>query len=185
MKQILKTVIEKLNAAQIRYKVIGGIAIGYHIAPRTTSDIDILIQEKDLPKVQAIFGNGTPMDNGYAFDVSGIDVEFLFSVEDDEEFLYEKTHHSIPVPNIYSMIYLKLKGLRAKDSADIIEIVKTMNDEQIKGFKRFVKQNHLPSDMVDDFNSLAQIAKMEMSGRAKKKASFDGFVDRLLSKYGV
>ena len=32
-----------LDAAEIRYLVVGGIAVGYHAAPRFTKDLDLLI----------------------------------------------------------------------------------------------------------------------------------------------
>jgi hypothetical protein len=66
--------IESLNAAGVEYAVCGGIALAIHGHPRFTQDIDLLVQDTDLARVQSIaaargfsiaggrisFGVGTP-----------------------------------------------------------------------------------------------------------------------------
>lgn len=45
--EILKIVCSYLNRSDIRYVVVGGIAVMYHGVPRTTVDIDLILQLDD------------------------------------------------------------------------------------------------------------------------------------------
>ncbi len=48
------SVIKKLNQANIRYAVVGGIALSFHTRPRYTKDIDILILAKNIDDLRSI-----------------------------------------------------------------------------------------------------------------------------------
>jgi len=48
------SIIKKLNEANIRYAVVGGIALSFHTRPRYTKDIDILILAKDIDDLRSI-----------------------------------------------------------------------------------------------------------------------------------
>jgi hypothetical protein len=50
-----KAILRTLNENEIRYAIIGGIAMGQHALPRTTRDLDILVAMEDLQKVRALF----------------------------------------------------------------------------------------------------------------------------------
>ena len=45
--EILKFVCSYLNENEIEYVVVGGVAVMYHGVPRTTVDIDLILQIKD------------------------------------------------------------------------------------------------------------------------------------------
>ncbi|MFO7562166.1 MAG: nucleotidyltransferase family protein [Enhygromyxa sp.] len=47
----LHAVTAALNAADIRYAVVGGLAVTMHGAVRTTKDIDLLVDEPDVPRI--------------------------------------------------------------------------------------------------------------------------------------
>jgi hypothetical protein len=55
-----KALILGFNAEGIPYAVCGGLAFAIHVQPRATVDIDLLIQEADVPRCQQIL-----MDMGY------------------------------------------------------------------------------------------------------------------------
>ena len=49
-----KALIDVLNREGIDYAVCGGVAVAFHGYPRLTDDIDILVREKDLPRITEI-----------------------------------------------------------------------------------------------------------------------------------
>lgn len=48
------SIIKKLNEADIRYAIVGGIALSFHTRPRYTKDIDILILARDIDDFKSI-----------------------------------------------------------------------------------------------------------------------------------
>lgn len=50
----LQVLIRRLRKARIEYALCGGLAMAAHGWPRTTMDIDMLIEKKDLTAVRAI-----------------------------------------------------------------------------------------------------------------------------------
>lgn len=54
---VLKLVTERLDAAGVRYMVTGAVAAGYYAQPRTTRDIDIVVelQPQDADRFAAAF----------------------------------------------------------------------------------------------------------------------------------
>ena len=59
--EILQLICSFLNESKIEYVVVGGVAVMYHGVPRTTVDIDLIIQSIDdeIPSfVQYLNSNG-------------------------------------------------------------------------------------------------------------------------------
>jgi hypothetical protein len=48
-------IVESFEKMDLKYAVIGGIAMGFHDQPRFTKDIDILVLPEDLEKITTIF----------------------------------------------------------------------------------------------------------------------------------
>lgn len=48
------SIIKKLNDANIRYVIVGGIALSFHTIPRYTKDIDILLPAEDIGKMKSV-----------------------------------------------------------------------------------------------------------------------------------
>jgi len=55
--EILKDVVNKLNAANINYMLSGSIAMNYYSQPRMTRDIDIVIEIEDAKLFYELFKN--------------------------------------------------------------------------------------------------------------------------------
>ena len=49
-------IIDALNDAEIDYAICGGIAVAFYGYPRFTKDIDLLVEKKDLEKIQSTLG---------------------------------------------------------------------------------------------------------------------------------
>src|SRR5687767_11056248 len=47
----LHAIAATLHSAGVRYAVCGGVAVSAHGAPRSTKDIDIVVEPEDLPRV--------------------------------------------------------------------------------------------------------------------------------------
>src|SRR4051812_14768183 len=61
----LKDFVELLNAENVRYVVVGGYAIAFHVQPRATGDIDFFVEPnpenaRKLIKVLRQFGASVP-----------------------------------------------------------------------------------------------------------------------------
>jgi hypothetical protein len=75
----VRDILRILNEAQIRYAIIGGVAMGYHSIPRATQDIDVLVRREDIPRVQRLLqpyyrrGSAVVM----VFDVAGTHLDVL------------------------------------------------------------------------------------------------------------
>lgn len=54
--KVLAELCGRLDAAEVRYALIGGFAMALRGAPRATLDLDFLLLLDDLEKAQAIFG---------------------------------------------------------------------------------------------------------------------------------
>lgn len=89
MTSVLKLVVDKLNKLQIPYVLTGGLAVSYWGAPRTTHDIDIII-EIDSSKTDSI--------------IQAFDKEFYISREGIEEMLL----HGMPFNLIHHKTGIKI-----------------------------------------------------------------------------
>ncbi len=75
----VRAILQTLNAAEIRYAIIGAVAMGYYATPRATQDIDVLVKREDIPRVQRLFrpyylrGTAVVM----VFDVEGTHLDVL------------------------------------------------------------------------------------------------------------
>ncbi|MBI4641006.1 MAG: hypothetical protein HY731_09945 [Candidatus Tectomicrobia bacterium] len=75
----VRAILRMLNEEQIRYAIIGAVALGYHTAPRATADIDLLVTLEDVPRLQQLFqqyylrGTAAVM----VFDVEGTRIDVL------------------------------------------------------------------------------------------------------------
>jgi hypothetical protein len=75
----VRDILRVLNEAQIRYAIIGGVAMGFHSIPRATQDIDVLVRREDIPRVQRLlqpyYRRGTAVV--MVFDVEGTHLDVL------------------------------------------------------------------------------------------------------------
>jgi hypothetical protein len=75
----VKAILQMLNAERIQYAIIGAVALGYHATPRATQDIDILVRQEDVPRVQRLlqkyYLRGTAVV--MVFDVEGTHLDVL------------------------------------------------------------------------------------------------------------
>lgn len=114
VEDILKLVCNFLNENKINYAVVGGFAVIFHGNPRTTMDIDYVIQlaEKDIPKLIKFLKENS----------------FHASEDDMRAALREKSHCTIEDKE--TMFRLDIKGVyNEMDERVLMNKMKIMLDE--------------------------------------------------------
>lgn len=75
----VRAILRTLNEADVRYAIIGAVALSHYAAPRATQDIDLLVRREDAPRVLRLFrqyylrGTAVVM----MFDVEGTRLDVL------------------------------------------------------------------------------------------------------------
>ena len=64
----LREFLESLNSNEVKYVVVGGLAVAFHGAPRYTGDLDVLVEKSSdnaarLMQTLAAFGFGNGVTN--------------------------------------------------------------------------------------------------------------------------
>lgn len=178
-----------LTEKGIKHVVVGGISLGqYTGAPRATVDIDIYTTSD----VEQFFPEHGPLAEipGIETEYKGVGVEFLYPESMDEaRFVFENPTivNNVPLVNRDALLYLKLKAQRVKDSADLVQLLKNIpvaqRDSFIQKMKRLSKLEFPRdiSDMLEDFESLANIADLEKNMPKKASRQFRSFMFKKLS----
>lgn len=156
--RVAEVVSREFTEQGIRHAIVGGLAVVAHGYARATADVDILVT--DAARVQ-----GRPLGiPGVGFERDGVSVDVLF-IEPHERFLRESilsiegTPPVIPFP---ALAYLKLKAGRAKDFADLVELLKA-NPDLEDGARVWLSRT--PFWIRGRFESVVAAAKAEMGKR--------------------
>jgi hypothetical protein len=174
VKSAAKQVSEFLTKKGIAHAVIGGMAVSAFSPPRMTEDVDFLVPESALDTIREL-GEVTPLSppvDGVTVKMGdgeeAVDVDFVFMPEDMPEETLEggTTIDGIPVLRPEALLLMKMHAPRAKDHADVIEMLKGDLVDR-KAVRAYIKK-HDPS-MLDDFDSNVTLADFEKSGKAKPK----------------
>ena len=117
----------QLTRLGVRHWLVGGLAVGAHGYPRATKDVDFLVGDEAFEH----HGGGlVTMKPGVPIQVNGVVVDHL-SAQEGEAFLtggLPPASGALESAPIEVLVYLKLKSPRAKDRADIIELIKAGAD---------------------------------------------------------
>ena len=124
----MRTAHEELTRVGVPHLLAGGLAVGAYGYPRATKDVDFLVGD------EAFLHHGAgiiTLKPGVPIQVGGVVVDNLSAQVGEEHLrvlLRQPTHGDPAVVPIEVLIYLKLKSPRAKDRADVIELVKAAID---------------------------------------------------------
>lgn len=113
----------QLTRLGVRHWLVGGLAVGAHGHPRATRDVDFLVGDEAF---EHHAGGLVTMKPGVPIQVAGVAVDHL-SAQTGEGFLTDglpAASEPLAVAPIEILIYLKLKSPRAKDRADVVELIK-------------------------------------------------------------
>lgn len=85
------TIAKRLHERNVRYALIGGVAMAFHARPRFTKDIDLLIEQSALESVDASlmaerFRKSAPP---WTFKNTALTLHRYLKVEDDDEMMVD------------------------------------------------------------------------------------------------
>jgi len=170
VKSAAKQVSEFLESRGIPHAVIGGMAVSAYSPPRMTEDVDFLVPDSALSDIQEM-GETSPLADavdGVTLTVGGVTVDFIFMPGDMPEETLEggPRIEGVPVLRPEALFLMKMHAPRAKDHADVIEMIKSGHVD-LDGVRKYVKK-HDPS-MLDDFESNVALAEFEKGVKPGEK----------------
>lgn len=149
---------KELSRRGIPHALIGGLAVGEYGYERATADVDFLVSGEAQSDVA-----GDPLGGevqGKTVRYRGVDVDLLFpgAEQDFLEADIRRSKGKMPIIPQEVLIYLKLIAPRAKDNADIVELIKRgkINLARVRAYLR----QHRP-DLMEDFDSFVALADSE------------------------
>jgi hypothetical protein len=142
---------EALVKAGVPHALIGGIAVGAYGYPRATKDVDWLVSDKAFH----FHGKLVTMREGIPFEYDGIAIDYLSpSAAGEAQAMSQSTIAVAPVEHIFRQ---KLKAGRARDTGDLVELLKRGVDA--KAVRKYI-QSAAP-EYLTVFDRLCDLAATE------------------------
>lgn len=169
VKSVAKQVSDHLNSRGVPHALVGGMAVSAYQPPRMTEDVDFLVPDSSISVIEEL-GETEPLAppvEGVTVKVGGVDVDFIFMPDEMPEETLESGPKidGISVLRPEALILMKMHAPRAKDHADVIEMIKAGLIDLDAVRKYFKKYD--PS-MLDDLESNIMIAEFEKGEPGKK-----------------
>jgi hypothetical protein len=173
MAEVLLKVVNKLKSNNIDYRLIGGLAVGVHSKPRSTSDVDFYISNKDVEKVKSLFDKSSPLEmgpwDGFTSVVDGFDIDFIYSNNSKRNLMQEpaKVVNDLSFLSLSELIYSKIISGRLKDINDISSIVEHYSGDlnilkkQIKKMISKYPEKHMIEEMQENLDGAFQIGEVQ------------------------
>jgi hypothetical protein len=148
---------EAFRQANIRHVLVGGLAVGVNGYPRSTKDIDFLVDENAFE----FHGPLVTHRPGLPISYAGIGIDWI-SLEPQERkaldrFLVIPDINEVPIIPVEPLVAMKLVAGRHKDQADIVELVKSGTD--VESCIDFIECNF--ASVLPLFNRLVKAAHSE------------------------
>lgn len=165
VKAVARKVSELLVKHGVAHAVIGGMAVSAYSPPRMTKDVDFVVPQEAMDAIREL-GEASPLAesvDGVTVEVDGIPVDFIFVPEGfpDDAFRGGPTIEGIPVLRLEALMVMKMRAGRAKDLADVVEMLKTRSDAEVEQIRKWVKR-HDPEEL-EDFEANLMMAQYEKS----------------------
>jgi hypothetical protein len=133
-------VVAAFTDRRIRYAVVGGLSLAFHVRPRFTRDIDLLVHPDDLSTVQRVLASVgyRPTAPAWTFKDSNLALHRFLKPDDDDEMVVDiivaDRHHirmltnaiqaeseagPVPVARKHDLIRLKRARNSKQDQVDI------------------------------------------------------------------
>lgn len=153
-------VVDVLEELGTRYAVVGGIAIGARVDPRTTKDIDFAIQVDDDAQADALIF--ALRQRGYSiaavfqrkdgrlatartFDASRVLIDYLFNTARIEREVVDAATRmdvagiQVPVAQSRHLLAMKIKANRPQDAIDIVNLVSHATPKELRHVESLLK----------------------------------------------
>jgi hypothetical protein len=165
-----------LREAGVPFAVIGGFAVIEHGYERFTKDIDVLLYAADLKRAiealraAGIVGRRTPIGAKLVDEATGVTVDLLGSAFDADERALARAQRGrrhLPVIPVAHLVLMKLESGRAKDDADVVELVKAgLSPTVVTPYLRRAWPELLPR-----FRTLVARARVEVASPRRRPPS--------------
>jgi hypothetical protein len=168
----LAEVSRALNAADLSFALIGGLALSAHRVPRATVDVDLLLAGADTSKADAVLLRlgyqqiyATSNVANYLRGQERVDV--LFAVRPAAQRLLaeaktvESPYGNLPVVSAEGLIGFKVQALvndpsRRQDVADIQALLKhnraTLDMNEVRGYFRLFNREELLDELLAEMD---------------------------------
>ncbi len=129
-----------LDAAAIPYRFVGGVAVVHHGYARTTDDIDVLVDGADLAAIDAhlaAFGFARESRSRLRHSPTGVQIDLLIGGDPSPRAgeppypsprALEASADDAAFAALAPLVELKLRARRHQDLADVVELVKKLDD---------------------------------------------------------
>jgi hypothetical protein len=170
--ETLERVDRILRDAGIPFAVVGGFAVIEHGYERFTKDVDLLLRAADLGRgmdalrAAGVAGARTPIGARLHDERTGVRVDLIGTAfAGDERALARATRgrRRLPVVPAAHLVLMKLECARAKDDADVVELLKGgLSSATVARYLRRTWPELLPR-----FEALAARARAERAPRRR------------------
>jgi hypothetical protein len=120
------------------YKIVGGLAVIHHGYARFTEDVDVLVEPSALPSIVAEASNhgcSIVSPTRLRHDASGVTIDLLIAGSAapragvyPSPAALEASDRDPAVVGLAALIQLKLAAHRHRDLADVVELLKLLDD---------------------------------------------------------
>jgi hypothetical protein len=123
----------RMSAAQltrlgIRHWVVGGLAVGAHGYPESTADIVFLVGDEAFEHHE---DGVVTMKPGAPIRANGIAIDYVSAlIEPCLAAAFRPTSAELEVAPLEILLFLKLRSPRARDWADVVELIKAGADTE-------------------------------------------------------
>jgi hypothetical protein len=130
-------IIKALNRHKIPYALIGGIAVGFHLEPRYTDDIDILVRLKDIGRITKVLDDIGYIQTAHPwkFRNTGLTLHRFMSIEGSDFVMldmlacdHEDARNSAIISNALNARYRKNK-VRIAGKKDLVWLKRQRNSD--------------------------------------------------------
>jgi hypothetical protein len=168
--EVAKEASERLRARGVPHALVGGLAVAAHGFERYTKDVDLLVpsDRRDVLKTASRstlyrldFRPSAPL-RGVSYHRRGVAVDVMLPLAPaaflDAELGVPRAGE-VPVLPAPALVYMKLVSGRAKDDADVVELLKVGGPALARKVRRYLFE-HAPQ-LVDALERLAERAAGE------------------------
>lgn len=167
--EVARAMSKLLHNLGVRHAIVGGLAVGVHGWPRMTMDVDFLLAPGTNIGELLKGRHKALRAPGYAAlttTARGVKIDFLTPDEDGPvghlaaAVDAAEDVQGVPILGLAPLVAMKLYAGRARDQADVVEMLKALeSDAAAEAIRRYLRE-HAP-DLQDDFESLVVQAEVE------------------------
>ena len=161
VEEVAVEAVRELDHRGVRACIVGGLAVVAHGYGRSTCDVDLMAVESNRV-------TGTPLGiPGVSISGWDVPVDVLF-LDGHPQFLRDEvvaaSQRALPVLALEPLVYLKLNAGRAKDFADVVELLKVDLNARVEQVRFFFIRKFVARHLRERLERAVAAASAEMAG---------------------